>query len=77
MPDRYLPILKYKIPYPQLEADLPFFKSMQGERFTAQVPPIVSAPCFMIRKKSQVVFSLEDYQNSGRLPVKQMMRLKA
>lgn len=62
--------------HPQLEADLPFFKAMQGERFTAQVPPIVSAPCFTIRKKSQVVFSLEDYQNSGRLTVKQMDALK-
>ena len=49
---------------------------MQGERFTAQVPPIVVAPCFTIRKKSQVVFSLDDYVESGRLTVQQADVLK-
>ncbi len=61
---------------PQLEADLPIFKRMQGERFTAQVPPIVSTPCFSIRKKSHIVFSLEDYIDSGRLTVNQAVVLK-
>ncbi len=61
---------------PQLEADLPFFKSMQGERFTAQVPPIVSSPCFSIRKKSHQVFSLEDYVESKKLTLKQADVLK-
>lgn len=62
--------------HPQLEADLPFFKTMQGERFTGQVPPIVSAPCFTIRKKSHRVFSLEDYVESQRLTPKQAEVLK-
>lgn len=61
---------------PQLETDLPFFKTMQGERFTAQVPPIVSAPCFSLRKKSHAVFSLEDYVETGRVTVKQADVLK-
>jgi len=61
---------------PQLEADLPCFKTMQGERFTAQVPPIVSAPCFSIRKKSHQVFSLEDYVDSQRLTIRQAEVLK-
>jgi type IV secretion system protein TrbB len=62
--------------HPQLEADLPFFKTMQGERFTAQVPPIVAAPCFTLRKKSNGVFSLDDYVDSGRLTTKQADVLK-
>lgn len=61
---------------PQLEADLPFFKSMQGERFTAQVPPIVASPCFSLRKKSHGVFSLDDYIESGRLTPQQADVLK-
>jgi len=61
---------------PQLEADLPFFKTMQGERFTAQVPPIVSHPCFSLRKKSHAVFALEDYVTSKRLTIKQLEVLK-
>ena len=61
---------------PQLEADLPFFKTIQGERFTAQVPPIVAGPCFTIRKKSPIVFSLDDYVNSERLTTKQADALK-
>lgn len=51
---------------PHLEAKLPFFKSMQGQRFIAQIPPIVSAPSFTIRKQSEIVFNLNDYLNSGR-----------
>jgi type IV secretion system protein TrbB len=56
---------------PQLEARLPFFKSMQGQRFIAQVPPIVSAPSFTIRKQSEVIFTLNDYLHSGRLTQQQ------
>jgi P-type conjugative transfer ATPase TrbB len=52
---------------PRLEAELPYFKEMCGERFTAQVPPIVSFPCFNIRKKSELVFTLEDYLNTQRI----------
>jgi type IV secretion system protein VirB11 len=53
--------------YPRLEAELPFYKIMQGERFTAQVPPIVSAPSFTIRKKSENIFHLTDYVTKKRL----------
>lgn len=52
---------------PKLETQLPFFKFMRGERFTAQVPPIVSAPCFTIRKKTETVFSLADYVFTKRM----------
>ena len=56
---------------PQLEARLPFFESMQGQRFIAQVPPIVSAPSFTIRKRSEVIYTLDDYLQSGRITEKQ------
>jgi type IV secretion system protein VirB11 len=49
---------------------------MQGERFTAQIPPIVSAPSFTIRKKSEVIFKLEDYVATNRLTENQAKKLK-
>lgn len=61
---------------PRLEAGLPFFKAMQGERFTAQVSPIVSSPSFTIRKKSEVIFTLEDYVATNRLTEQQAIILK-
>lgn len=57
--------------YPRLEAELPYYQVMQGERFTGQVPPIVSAPCFTIRKKSDVIYSLADYTNTKRMTKEQ------
>ena len=53
--------------FPRLEAEFPYYKAMRGERFTGQVPPIVAAPSFTIRKKSEAIFTLNDYVNSGRL----------
>lgn len=61
---------------PRLEAELPLYRSMRGERFTAQVPPIVNAPSFTIRKKSEVIFSLSDYVITKRLTKKQEEVLK-
>ena len=61
---------------PQLETKLPFFKSMQGQRFIAQVPPIVSAPSFTIRKRSEVIYTLADYLDTGRLTSKQASILR-
>ena len=50
--------------------------SLRGERFTAQIPPIVSKPSFCIRKRSEVVFSLQDYVDSGRLTESQLQILQ-
>lgn len=61
---------------PQLETKLPFFKSMQGQRFIAQVPPIVSAPSFTIRKRSEVIYTLADYLDTERLTSKQASILR-
>ncbi|WP_273788582.1 P-type conjugative transfer ATPase TrbB [Bartonella grahamii] len=42
---------------PILECELP----MNGSRFEAVIPPIVSAPTFTIRKKATKIFTLDDY----------------
>ena len=53
--------------HPRLEAELPYFAMMQGQRFTGAIPPIVSSPCFTIRKRNQRLFTLENYVQSQRL----------
>lgn len=52
---------------PLLEAELPFYQELKGQRFTGQVPPIVSAPSFTLRKRSEIVYSLNDYIETSRL----------
>ena len=61
---------------PRLEAQLPYYKALQGQRFTGQIPPIVASPCFTLRKKSESVFTLEDYVLTGRLTEAQSNVLK-
>ena len=46
---------------PILECELP----IDGSRFAGQIPPIVPAPTFSIRKKAISVFSLEQYRDSS------------
>jgi len=46
---------------PILEGEFP----LDGSRFAGQLPPIVSAPTFCIRKKAVAIFTLEDYLSSG------------
>lgn len=46
---------------PILECEFP----LDGSRFEALVPPIVSAPIFSLRKKASQVFTLKDYQHQG------------
>ncbi len=48
---------------PRLSAVLPD----TGERFQGLCPPIVSSPSFTIRKRPEVIFTLEDYINQGSL----------
>lgn len=62
--------------HPRLEAQLPIFKALKGERFTAQVPPIVDAPCFTIRKRSEVVYTFEDYIKTKRMSENQAQVLR-
>jgi P-type conjugative transfer ATPase TrbB len=46
---------------PLLEGELP----LDGSRFAAQVPPVVSSPTFAIRKKASAVYTIDQYVDSG------------
>ncbi|WP_017842846.1 P-type conjugative transfer ATPase TrbB [Methylotuvimicrobium buryatense] len=46
---------------PILEGELP----LDGSRFAGQLPPIVPAPTFAIRKKAVAIFTLEQYVEGG------------
>jgi type IV secretion system protein VirB11 len=46
---------------PVLEAEFP----LDGSRFAAQLPPIVSGPTFALRKKAVSIFSLDRYVETG------------
>lgn len=46
---------------PLLEGELP----LDGSRFAGQLQPVVSNPTFAIRKKALLVFTLNDYVQSG------------
>lgn len=46
---------------PILEGELP----LDGSRFAGQLPPIVPAPCFAIRKKAIAIFTLDQYIENG------------
>jgi P-type conjugative transfer ATPase TrbB len=46
---------------PFIEGELP----LDGSRFAGQLPPIVPAPTFAIRKKAVAIFTLEEYVEQG------------
>ena len=48
---------------PIIEGELP----IDGSRFAGQLPPIVTAPTFAIRKRAVAIFTLEEYLESGIL----------
>src|SRR5438132_8119862 len=47
--------------HPMLEGELP----LDGSRFAGQLPPIVSAPTFAVRKRASSVFTLAQYVVHG------------
>ena len=49
--------------HPVLESEFP----LDGSRFAAQLPPIVSGPTFALRKKAVSIFTLEEYVATGVL----------
>lgn len=57
---------------PIISAELPG----NGERFEGVLPPVVSAPCFSIRKGAVAVFTLDDYVRAGSLTYEQSEALK-
>lgn len=48
---------------PIISAELPG----NGERFEGVMPPVVTAPCFSIRKGAVAVFTLADYVDAGTM----------
>ena len=52
---------------PMIEGELP----LDGSRFAGQIPPIVHAPTFAIRKKASAIFSLDRYVEEGIITAKQ------
>ena len=52
---------------PILECELP----LDGSRFEALIPPVVSAPVFAIRRKASAVFPLADYERLGIMTARQ------
>ena len=56
---------------PSLEVHLPVYDCMNGERFTARMPPIVPTADFTIRKRPKNIYSLDDYIHTGRMTEKQ------
>jgi P-type conjugative transfer ATPase TrbB len=48
---------------PRISATLP----VTGERFQGAVSPIVASPAFAIRKRPEVIFTLDDYVAAGSL----------
>lgn len=59
--------------HPILECELP----LDGSRFEALVPPIVSRPTFTIRRKASTVFSLADYVDAGIMTPAQRAAIEA
>ncbi len=50
---------------PILETELPDGEPFYGARFEGLVPPVVGGPCFALRKRASLVFSLADYEAGG------------
>ena len=57
---------------PMIEGELP----LDGSRFAGQLPPIVPAPTFAIRKKAIAIFTLEQYVTAGIMTPAQYDALK-
>ena len=57
---------------PPVPAELP----ETGERFEGLLPPLVTAPCFAIRKPAVAVFGLEDYVAGGIMADAQALALR-
>lgn len=52
---------------PVLEGAFP----LDGSRFAGQLPPVVSAPTFAVRKKAVALFSLDQYVSNGTMTSEQ------
>ena len=63
--------------FPIISAELPVSKDGKGgERFEGVMPPVVTAPCFSIRKGAVSVFTLDDYVKGGTMTPEQSEALR-
>lgn len=53
--------------FPELEAEIPQTYLFDSCRFQAELPPVVKAPSFNIRKFGKKLFTLEDYVAQGTM----------
>ena len=58
------------------EVELPYYRELHGARLLAQLPPIVSSPCFTLRKRNDVIYTLDDYLFTERVTETQYHVLK-
>ncbi|WP_232372417.1 P-type conjugative transfer ATPase TrbB [Xanthomonas hydrangeae] len=58
---------------PILEGEFP----LDGSRFAGQLPPVVAAPTFAIRKRAVAIFTLEQYVSAGIMTAQQLDVIKA
>lgn len=58
---------------PKVEGELP----LDGSRFAGQLPPIVTAPTFAIRKKAIAIYTLEQYVEAGIMSQSHYEAIKA
>src|ERR1700680_2163981 len=56
---------------PSIECELP----LDGSRFAGQIPPIVTAPVFAVRKRASRVFTLDQYVAAGIMTAEQKRTL--
>lgn len=57
---------------PLLSGTLPY----TGQRFQGQLPPVTAAPVFCIRKRAEVVFTLDDYVSQGVMTSAQVKHIR-
>lgn len=57
---------------PTLEGELP----LDGSRFAGQLPPVVAAPTFAIRKRAVAIFTLAQYVEAGIMTAGQCAAIK-
>lgn len=63
---------------PIVSAELPAHgEGRAGERFEGVLPPVVTSPCFAIRKPAQRLYSLDDYIAEGIMSAAQADGLRA
>lgn len=58
---------------PLIECEFP----LDNSRFAGQIPPVVSAPVFSLRKKAIMVFTFNQYVEMGIMTAEQCAKLKA